>query len=152
MKNRELTNPHIQNILSLTSIPGKNPVRINVFYKKLMTSVQSLDTIVKLKEITGCARTTLDKLPGIRADLVKVDRDWLNWVFGAYFKIQSHISKYFNIRSETWKILLQVCTMMIRYQVVTRKKKDYNLKSACLHCISGTNCSFEFHEIYHETI
>ena len=70
-KPSELANAHIQNILSLPVIAGTNPVRINEFYEKLMTSVQSLDTMGKLKEINGHVRTTIDTLPGIRAELVR---------------------------------------------------------------------------------
>ena len=83
-KPSELANAHIQNILSLPVIAGKNPVRINEFYEKLMTSVQSLDTIGKLKEINGYVRSTIDKLPGIRADLVRIDSDWHCWDFGQF--------------------------------------------------------------------
>ena len=35
----------------------------------------------KLKEINGYVRLTLDKLPGIRADLVRIDEDWQEWTF-----------------------------------------------------------------------
>ena len=35
-----------------------------------MKNVQALETINKLKEINGYVRLTLDKLPGIRADVV----------------------------------------------------------------------------------
>ena len=45
----ELANAHIQNILLLTVIVRVNPVQINEFYEKLMTNVQSLDTMGKLK-------------------------------------------------------------------------------------------------------
>ena len=83
-KPSELANAHIQNILSLPVIARKNPVRINEFYEKLMTSVQSLDTMGKLKEINGYVRTNIDKLPGIRADLVRIDSDWYNWDFGQF--------------------------------------------------------------------
>ena len=79
-KSSELANAH-QNILSLPVIAGTNPVRINEFYEKLMTSVESLDTMGKLKEINGYVRTTIDKLPAIRADLVIIDSDWHNWDF-----------------------------------------------------------------------
>ena len=48
-KPSELANAHIQNILSPPVIVGTNPVRINEFYENLMTSVQSLDTMGKLK-------------------------------------------------------------------------------------------------------
>ena len=40
-----------------------------------MISVQTFDTMNKLKEINGYVRLTLDKLPGIRTDLVPVDED-----------------------------------------------------------------------------
>ena len=81
-KPSELANAHIQNILSLPVIAGTNPVRINEFYEKLMTSVQSLDTMGKLTEINGCIRSTTDKLLGISTDLVTIDSDWDNWDFG----------------------------------------------------------------------
>ena len=45
----ELANAHIQNILLLTVIVRANPVQINEFYEKLMTNVQSLGTMGKLK-------------------------------------------------------------------------------------------------------
>ena len=39
-----------------------------------MISVQAFDTMNKLKEINGYV-SILDKLPGIRTDLVRVDED-----------------------------------------------------------------------------
>ena len=35
----------------------------------------------KLKEINGYVKITLDKLSGIRADLVRLDDDWQDWGF-----------------------------------------------------------------------
>ena len=35
----------------------------------------------RLKEINGYMRLTLDKLPGIRADLVRLDDKWQEWDF-----------------------------------------------------------------------
>ena len=35
----------------------------------------------KLKETNGCVRFTLDKLCGIRADLLRTDVNWQNWGF-----------------------------------------------------------------------
>ena len=35
----------------------------------------------KIKEIKGFVRTTLGKLPGIRADLVRLDDNWQEWGF-----------------------------------------------------------------------
>ena len=51
--------------------------RIHDFYEKLVVRVQALDTINKQKKkISGYVMLALDKLPGMRADLVRIDEDW----------------------------------------------------------------------------
>ena len=35
----------------------------------------------KLKDIKGFVRLTLEKLPGLRADLVRLDDNWQEWDF-----------------------------------------------------------------------
>ena len=83
-KPNKLANTHIQNIISLPVIEGTNPVGITEFNEKLMTSVQSLDKMGKLKEINGFVRSTINKIPRIRADMVRIDSDWHNWDFGKF--------------------------------------------------------------------
>ena len=58
-------------------ITGTNPTTINDFYKKLVTgtNVQTLVSMGKEKDIKGYLRLTLDKLLGIRADLVRLEYD-----------------------------------------------------------------------------
>jgi len=51
------------------------------FHDKLVINVQALDTMGKLVEVNGYVRLILDKLPGIRADLVRMDDDWQEWKF-----------------------------------------------------------------------
>ena len=46
-----------------------------------MISVQVFDTMNKLKGINAYIRLTLDKLPGLRADLVRTDEGWQEWTF-----------------------------------------------------------------------
>ena len=46
-----------------------------------MISVQALETMNKIKEISGSGRLTLEKLSGIRADLVRLDDNWQEWSF-----------------------------------------------------------------------
>ena len=46
-----------------------------------MPSVQALETMRKLNEIKHYVRNTSDKLPGIRADLVRLDDNWQDWGF-----------------------------------------------------------------------
>ncbi len=80
-KPSEVANAHIQNLLNLPSIHGTSPAKVHEFYEKLVTNVQVLETMGKLREVTGYVRLTLDKLPGIRADLVRMDDDWQEWGF-----------------------------------------------------------------------
>ena len=48
--------------------------------------MQALDIMGKLKEINGYVRMTLDKLPAIRADLVRIDDEWQEWDFGQFIE------------------------------------------------------------------
>ena len=80
-KPSEVANAHVQNIMSLPHIHNSNPYKIHEFSEKLLSSVQALETMGKIKEINGYVRLTLDKLQGIRADLVRTDDDWQDWKF-----------------------------------------------------------------------
>ena len=71
----------MQSLISLPTITSSNLYKINEFYEKLVTHVQALDTMGKLKEIKGNIRLTLDKLPSIKSDLVRTDDRWHDWDF-----------------------------------------------------------------------
>ena len=71
-----VANAHITCIISLPVVFGSHPNKIHDFYEKLMSSVQVLETMRKLNEIKGYVGNTLDKLPGIRAHLVRLDGSW----------------------------------------------------------------------------
>ena len=51
------------------------------FYKQLRFNVQSLDTLRRLADVKGNVRCTLDKLKGIKADLVRGNEGWKDWGF-----------------------------------------------------------------------
>ena len=55
---------------------------IDEFYKKLLFNVQSLETLGKFREVSGNVRVVLDKLKGIKADLVRGEERWREWDFG----------------------------------------------------------------------
>ena len=74
-------NAHVNNIMMLPTIQSANPAKVKAFFEKLISSVEALETMGKLQEIKGNVRMTLDKLPGIRADLVRLDNDWKSWGF-----------------------------------------------------------------------
>ena len=66
----------MQAILALPHIPESQPSKIHDFYEKLLSNVQALETLGKLREISRYVRMTIDKLEGIRGDLVRTDDDW----------------------------------------------------------------------------
>ena len=80
-KPKEVANAHIQCIMGLSVITETNPTRINEFYEKLVTNIHTLESMGKKKDIRGYVTLTLDKLPGIRADLVRLDDNWQAWRF-----------------------------------------------------------------------
>ena len=80
-KHSEVTNAHVKSIMSLPHINNSNPYKIHEFSENLLSSVQAQETIGKLKEINGYVILTLDKLQGIRADLVRTDHDLQDWKF-----------------------------------------------------------------------
>ena len=65
----------------LSVITETNPRRINEFYEKLVTNIQTLESMGRKKDIRGNVRLTLDKLPGKRADLVRLDDNLQEWRF-----------------------------------------------------------------------
>ncbi|XP_046846738.1 uncharacterized protein LOC124440389 [Xenia sp. Carnegie-2017] len=85
-KTSEIINAYVQNIINLPNIQGTKPGKIHAFYETLLTSVQSLETLGKLKEVSGYVRMTIDKLEGIRSDLVRIDDDWQEWRFPEFIE------------------------------------------------------------------
>ncbi len=85
-KPSEVANAHIQGLMALPTIHGTQPWKIHEFYDKLVMNVQALETMGKLIEVNGYVRLTLDKLPGIRADLVRMDNDWQEWNSPSWLK------------------------------------------------------------------
>ena len=62
-------------------ITGTTPTRTNEFHKRLVTNIQTLESTGKDKDNRGYVRLTLDKLPGIRADVVIMDNNSKEWRF-----------------------------------------------------------------------
>ena len=82
----KVANANIQSIMSLPIIPtSTNPVKITEFYEKLVSSIQTLETMGK-QEVKGYVRHVLDKVPGIRVDLVRLDDNWQEWRFSQLVK------------------------------------------------------------------
>ena len=56
------------------------------FYKTLLFNVQSLQTLGKLPDVKGNVRCVIDKLKGIKSDLVMGQSDWHDWDFPQLIK------------------------------------------------------------------
>ena len=65
--------------MALPVINGTQPWKIHDFYEKLLFNVQALETLGKLTEINGYVRMSIDKLEGIRGDLLRTDDKWCEW-------------------------------------------------------------------------
>lgn len=77
----EIVHAYVNNIMGLPTVTGTNPKKIDEFYKTLQYNVQSLETLGKLKDVAGNVRAVLDKLKGIKADLVRGHESWQDWNF-----------------------------------------------------------------------
>ena len=67
--------------MGLHAISGANPTKIHQFYEALLFNVQALETLGKLKEVNGYVQMSTNKLPGIREDLVRTDKNGQEWDF-----------------------------------------------------------------------
>ena len=80
-KESEITKAYTREILDLPTVTNANPKKISEFSETLNYCVQALQTLNKLEQVNGAVSMTLDKLPGIRGDLVRTDPDWERWDF-----------------------------------------------------------------------
>ena len=80
-KESEIINAHVHNIMSLLVVHDTNPTKLLELYDRLSPNLQALETMGKIREVNGYVRMTLDKLEGIRGDLVRTDDGWQEWDF-----------------------------------------------------------------------
>ena len=80
-KQSEIVNSYIRNIMNLPVITSNKPSQVHEFYKTLLFNVQSLETLGKLQDVKGNVRFVIDKLKGIRSDLVRGQGGWQIGIF-----------------------------------------------------------------------
>ena len=78
-KTSEVVNAYVNNIFQLPTVTTADPNKVNSFYKTLLLNVQSLETLGKIERVNGMTRSVLDKLTGIKADLVRGQENWQDW-------------------------------------------------------------------------
>ena len=77
----EIVKAYITNIQELPTITGRKINMIHEFIKTLNYNVQSLETLGKLSQCLSMVRGILEKLPGIKAELVTNQVGWQDWGF-----------------------------------------------------------------------
>ena len=68
-------------MMSVMAIRGTNPTKILEYYDTLSPNLQALEIMGKIMKVNGYVTMTLDKLEGIRRDLVRSDDGWQEWDF-----------------------------------------------------------------------
>ena len=91
----------------------------------MLGSVQSLETIDKLKEINGYVRLTLNKLQGIRADLVRKDNGWQEWKFPQLVEALESWTGWNPITLKEKKIQKSFKAYQVKVECVYRDQLDH---------------------------
>ena len=128
-----VANAHIKCITSLPIFAGTYPNRVHEFYEKLIVSTQALDTMNKLKDINGYVKITLDKLSGIRTDLVRLDNDLQDWGFT---QLVEALRKWTELNP---KIFVPPNKNMKRVKCTIPEKMNTNLASVSIAIRKGIN-------------
>ena len=65
-------NAHMEEIINLFPVKGFNYFRVQEFYEKLSRNYNALQALEEGQKLQGFVMTTLNKLPQIKPDLVRV--------------------------------------------------------------------------------
>lgn len=66
-------------IINLNPVKGSNYGKVQEFYEKLSNNFDALQTLEEGDRLHGFVMTTLNKLPQIKPDLVRVEENWEDW-------------------------------------------------------------------------
>ena len=72
-------NAHMEEIINLFPVKGSNYFKVQEFYEKLSRNYDALQTLEEGQKLQGFVMTTLNKLPHVKPDLVRVDDSWEEW-------------------------------------------------------------------------
>ena len=76
---RAVISAHLDEIINLPTIRGTNHEKIQEFYDKLSRNFDALQTLGEGGKLQGFVMNTLNKLPHVKPDLVRVDGSWEDW-------------------------------------------------------------------------
>ena len=139
----EIVNAYIQNIMDLPTVNGTQPAKVHGFYKTLLYNVQSLETLGKLERVNGMVRSVLEKLKGVKADLVGGDESWQDWDLS---QLLVALKKWKNVnpveRSETQgKYMPPKRPAQSRSQLYHAMDNEHRKRGACVYCEDANHAS-----------
>ena len=131
---------YVENIRNLPVITGTQAVKIHEFYHTLMYNMQSLETLGKLSGLFFMVRGVLDKLQGIKAELVSGHKDWQSWDFANLLQAL-----------QNWKEIHPIAESSKKPEGGQKPPRDRSFQSQeqnlqsqrCVYCDKGTRRSFE---------
>ena len=75
-----VVNAHMDEIINLTPVRGSNYRKVQEFYEKLSKNFDTLQTLEEGEKLHGFVMATLNKLPQVKPDLMRVDENWEDWL------------------------------------------------------------------------
>ena len=97
----EIVRAYVKNIQELPTITGRKVNKIHEFIKNLSYNVQSLETLGKLSQSLSMVRGVIEKLPGIKAELVTNQVGWQDWGFADLLKALENWKAIHPVESST---------------------------------------------------
>lgn len=70
---------HMEEIIKSQTVIGRNYDKVREFYETLCKNYDALQTLGKDSMLKGLVVSTLNKLPQVKPDLVRIDDDWEDW-------------------------------------------------------------------------
>ena len=72
-------NAHREEIVNLPVVKGSNYLKIQEFYESVSRNYDALLSMGEVEMLRGFVMSTLNKLPQVRPDIVRTDKNWENW-------------------------------------------------------------------------
>ena len=139
-KTSEIVRAYVDNINALPIVHGSHPSKIHQFCQTLNYNVQSLETLGKVSDCLSMVRGVLDKLPGIKPELVSNKVGWQYWGFGELLQALEEWKEIHPLETNQKNLPLQ--------PRVTRIKSFHSqernpTRHACVYCDCVTHRSWE---------
>ena len=137
----EIVRAYVRNLQELPTVTGSQPSKIHPFCQTLNYNVQSLETLGKLSQCLSMVRGLLDKLPGIKAELVNNKPGWQDWGFTELMQAL-----------ENWKVIHPVESSSKPIEKPQHHKSFFSKDQApptrgCVYCEDEHHRSYECKKI-----